>query len=426
MILFLILISSTTQGAVIQNDETRIIRIIRIEGIDRIEKELILSELLSREGERLSADNVEADRRHLNRLGIFRSVEISERIDAEGAVLTITVVPRGRYLPLVDMGSSDGNSFSLGGGIQSSDLFGGGLIFSGSARTGGENRLQIQLENPKFRSSLLDFQFSLQGINRFNDLDKFREGSVHTEFRLSRRLSENLHAGGLMGWVCLNSNRPDITLSRTRTDQIPELGFFLDYDDRNKMVIANKGWNNEIQVSRHGLSGISESAYWELTLDFRRYQPLTERHGLFLSALSRTRTGNIGQEVPVHQYFHLGGTNTVRGWHRDSGRGKNEFIGTAEYRYRVMEPKKVLTGRFGDSVFIGLELSLFADAGKAWGNSRGPGNDRFMSGYGIGLKLLMPFVNVIRLEFAFGEPGEGIFPCFAVTPKAEKQRERIR
>ena len=193
------------------------------------------------------------------------------------------------------MGSSDGNSFAFGGGIQSSDLFGRGLIFTGKARTGGENRLRIQLENPKLRSSLLDFQFSLQGIDRFNDLDRFEEGSVHTEFRLSRRLSENFHAGGLMGWFCLNSNLPDITLSKTRTDQIPELGFFLDYDDRDKITITNKGWNNEIQVSRHGMYGIGESAYWALTLDFRRYQPLAERHGLFLSALSRTRTGNVGQ-----------------------------------------------------------------------------------------------------------------------------------
>jgi len=163
-----------------------------------------------------------------------------------------------------------------------------------------------------------------------------------------------------------------------------------------------------------------------MTLDLRRYQPLADRHGLFLSALSRTRTGTVGQEVPIHQDFHLGGTNTVRGWNRDSGRGKNEFIGTVEYRYRVMEPRKILAGRFGDSVFIGFELALFGDVGKAWGNSEDSGSDRFLSGYGIGLRLLMPFVNVIRLDFAFGEPGEGVFPHFGVTPKAEKQRLRIR
>lgn len=420
------LFTSPIQGAEIINKENLIIRSIEIEGVDGTEKEFILSELLSREGELLSEENVEDDRRHLNRLGIFRSVEIFERIDDEGVILKVSVVPRARYLPLVDMGSSDGNSFAFGGGIQSSDLLGSGLIFTGKARTGGESRLQIQLENPKLRSSFLDFKFSLQGIDRFNDLDKFEEGSVNTEFRISRRLSENFHAGVLAGWFFLNSNLPEITLGNGRTDHIPELGLFLDYDNRDQLTTTRKGWNNEIQVSRHGMYGIGESAYWALTLDLRRYQPLAEKHVLFLSALSRTRTGNVGQEVPIHQNFHLGGTNTIRGWNRDSGRGKNECIGTAEYRYRVMEPKKILTGRFGDRVYIGFELALFADAGKAWGNSQDPGSDRFLAGYGLGLRLLMPFVNVIRFDFAFGESGEGIFPHFGVTPKAEKQRMRIR
>ncbi len=423
----LILFAQPIQGEILQKEESgRIIKAVRIEGAEEADRQLIFSELLSVEGAAVSEKNLEADRRHLNRLGIFRSVEISEKKEGEEVILNITVVPRARYLPLVDMGSSDENSFAIGGGIQSSNMLGSGLIFTGKARTGGESRLQLQLENPKLRSNSLDFKFSLQGIDRFNDLERFEEGSVNTELRISRRLSENFHAGGLMGWFFLHSNLTEITLDDGKTDNIPELGIFLDYDDRDQLTTTRKGWNNELQLSRHGMYGIGRSEYWALTLDLRRYQPLAERHVLFLSALARTRTGSVGTEVPVHQNFHLGGTNTVRGWNRDSGRGKNEFIGTAEYRYRVMEPKKILTGKFGDRVFIGFELALFADAGKAWGNPGDPGSDRVLSGYGLGLRLLMPFVNVIRLDFAFGEPGEGIFPHFGVTPKAEKQRMRIR
>ena len=83
-----------------------------------------------------------------------------------------------------------------------------------------------------------------------------------------------------------------------------------------------------------------------------------------------------------------------------------------------MEPKKILTGRFGDRVFIGFELALFADAGKAWGNKQDPGSDKFLSGYGLGLRLLMPFVNVIRLDFAFGESRGGSFFLFWSNTKS--------
>ena len=43
----------------------------------------------------------------------------------------------------------------------------------------------------------------------------------------------------------------------------------------------------------------------------------------------------------------------------------------------------------------------------------------------FGLKPLLPFVNVIRLDFAFGESGEGIFSHFGVIPEVEKQCQRI-
>ena len=84
--LFLILFTSPIQGAEIQNDENIIIRMIKLRVLIVPKNEFILSELLSREGEMLLCrKTVEADRRHLNRLGIFRSVEIkSESIDAEG------------------------------------------------------------------------------------------------------------------------------------------------------------------------------------------------------------------------------------------------------------------------------------------------------------------------------------------------------
>ena len=160
-------------------------------------------------------------------------------------------------------------------------------------------------------------------------------------------------------------------------------------------------------------------------MDFRRYQPLAKRQVIFLSALSRLRTWTAGLEIPFHQDFHLGGKNSVRGWNRDIANGKNESISTVEYRYRVVEPHKILKGKFGNRLFIGFEMALFADAGSVWGNSTGPDKGKFMTGYGIGLSLLMPFVNVIRLDFAMGESGEGIITHFGVTPKTEKQRQRI-
>lgn len=402
------------------------IRKITIEGIEGSGLELLRSELLSREGEMFSPGKLESDRRHLNRIGIFRNVTIQATVVEEGVDLHIEVEPRARYLPLIAMGGSDDNGFSAGGGIQSNDFLGSGLHFFGRARAGGETRAEIRLGTPWLRSEFLSYAFSFDGADRSNDLDRFEEGSIDTEFRLGRRLSENFRGGVLAGWFFLDSDRPEITLAEGRRDHIPRLGLYLDYDNRDQLSLPRRGWNNELLLSRQGFFGIGESDYWELTLDVRRYHPLGEKQTIFLSALSRIRTGTVGTEIPWHQDFHLGGTNTVRGWNRNSQYGKNEFISTVEYRYRLVEPKKILKGRFGDKLYLGLELALFTDIGKAWGRFSDSRGHELLAGGGIGIRILMPFVNVIRFDFALGESGEGVFTHFGVVPKVEKRRQRIR
>jgi hemolysin activation/secretion protein len=73
-----------------------------------------------------------------------------------------------------------------------------------------------------------------------------------------------------------------------------------------------------------------------------------------------------------------------------------------------VEPPKILKGKFGKRLFIGFELALFADAGSVWRNSAGPDNGEFMTGYGIGLRLLMPYVNVIRLDLLWENPEKAL------------------
>ena len=425
--LFIILGNPLSAEIKPESGDALIIQRIEIKGVPEEDQQLIRSEMLSRENSTLVIPDVEADRRHLNQIGLYRSVTIEIINEPEGAVLLVEVVPRARFLPVIAMGKSEGNSFSAGGGINALDFPRKRLMFSGKGRLGGEKRIELNLHNPGLRSEAIHFEYSFFGADRFNDFDQYQEKSIDSEIRLSRRLSENVWTGGMLGWFFLDSDIPGITLSKDNNDHIPRLGVYLKYDTRDLLSITRKGWYNEILLTRNGgMFGVGESRYWNMVMDFRRYQPVAPRHVIFLSLLSRLRTGEVGREIPLHQDFHIGGTNTVRGWNRDSANGKNELIGTAEYRYRVMEPRKLLKGWFGDGFHLGMELALFADSGKAWGNPAGYGKSDVLTGYGFGLRLLLPFVNVIRFDFAFGEPGEGILGHFGVVPKAEKQRWRIR
>ena len=152
--------------------------------------------------------------------------------------------------------------------------------------------------------------------------------------------------------------------------------------------------------------------------------PIINRHTLALFSLLTLRTGGVGDEIPLHQDFHIGGTNSVRGWELDSRRGKNQFLNTAEYRFTLVEPK--VLGLFGLTLDVGLQFAAFADLGIAWNQSDEFKKENFIGGYGFGLRFLVPFVNMFRFDFGFGEPGESFKVHIGAFAKPVAQRVRVR
>ena len=68
----------------------------------------------------------------------------------------------------------------------------------------------------------------------------------------------------------------------------------------------------------------------------------------------------------------------------------------------------------------------FGDLGAAWNDRDDPESSPALDGYGFGLRVLAPFVDLIRLEVAWGEPGRGAAAYFGVSLKAARQRQRVR
>ncbi len=120
----------------------------------------------------------------------------------------------------------------------------------------------------------------------------------------------------------------------------------------------------------------------------------------------------------------LGGGNSVRGWELGSRRGRNQLIGTAEYRYVAIPVRPFSVA--GINLYAGLQVAAFADLGLAWNDDLDRRAASAIDGYGVGLRLQVPFVDLIRIDVAWGEPGEGAFAYFGVGLKAARQRQRVR
>jgi outer membrane translocation and assembly module TamA len=74
---------------------------------------------------------------------------------------------------------------------------------------------------------------------------------------------------------------------------------------------------------------------------------------------------------------------------------------------------------------IGLELAAFIDTGLAWNTSNQFNTDHSRTGYGFGIRTLLPTVGEVRFDLAFSGEGDVTFN-FATWPKFVAQRQRLR
>ena len=155
----------------------------------------------------------------------------------------------------------------------------------------------------------------------------------------------------------------------------------------------------------------------------RRYLILGDRQTLALFSLLTFTSGKVGKDIAPWQVFGVGGTNSMRGWEIGARKGKNEFLNTLEYRQTLMNPRAYEI--LGYAVHLGIQIAPYVDFGSAWTSKR-DFQSNFIAGFGLGLRLLVPFSGIIRLDLGFGQKGAGIMIHLGSSEKAAMQRNRIR
>jgi hemolysin activation/secretion protein len=145
---------------------------------------------------------------------------------------------------------------------------------------------------------------------------------------------------------------------------------------------------------------------------------------LALFSLLTLTTGTLGQDVAVWQQFSVGGANSIRGWELGERSGKNQFLNTLEYRYNFLQPRPFRV--LGISLYLGAQLAAFADLGYVWNEASEFQPGKFLGGAGFGLRLIVPYVGLTRLDLAWGQPGMSVRLCVGSYEKPVRQRERVR
>jgi outer membrane protein insertion porin family len=400
----------------------KIVKEIRITGAESMREYIVRRELASTIGEPYTAANAAKDYERLDNLGIFSDIDLVAQEEDGVVVITIEVKETFRYLPVVSFSIDDENGISVGGGLKSVNLLGKGVSLSAVARFGGATSVEAILKNPWIAGNHFGYQFEYFHRDRRNELYKFDETADEFFLTLSSYLEESGRIGARYSLQHIQSNEPGRTISADHTDLVSTLGLFFGYDTRDLWSNPSNGWWNELAFEKVGLFG-DKIDFMRAHIDIRRFLGLRDRHVIAFFSLTSLSGGTVLEDIAMWQLYSLGGTNSIRGWELGSVTGKHQCINTLEYRYTLLEPRTL--SFFGINAYLGLQLAAFADAGSAWTDN----NDfrrNFIDGYGLGIRFIVPYVGLARLDFGFGQPSGKILVHFDVSDKPVRQRERVR
>lgn len=401
----------------------KIVREIRIRGLVETPESTVIRLLASKVGEPYTEETEDHDRRYLDRLGLFAAVQADPVVVGDEVFLTLSIRELPNFVPFPKLTISDTNGTSGGMGVRMANLLGRTLSLSGSFRLGGATHADVSLETPWRPPGEQSYGVHYDYRDRRDKHDIHRENSHELELRLGVNLHSDWMLSARGGYLSFGSDTPGITLSPTNRDHTPHLGAVLEYDHLDSASVPRNGWRGIFDVTQNGGFLGGDGDFVTAQFDLRRYQSLAHRHGLVLFTFASLQSGRVGGDLPVYRDFHIGGTNTVRGWESGARQGKNQFINTVEYRYDLLHPRLFRVRKY--SLYYGLQLAAFADLGTAW-NEGGDFTRNVIAGGGVGIRFLVPFLDVIRLDFGFGQAGAGIQPHLHIHEKAHYTRKRIR
>jgi hypothetical protein len=183
-------------------------------------------------------------------------------------------------------------------------------------------------------------------------------------------------------------------------------GGYAQLDYRDNAGGPRRGGYYLAQFSRYTDRELKRHDFDRLDVELQQYLPFfNERRVIALRARTTLTDTRAGQSVPFYMQPTLGGPDSLRGYRPFRFYGNNSLLLSAEYRYEV---------------FSGLDMSIFADAGKVTARRASVNFKDLESSVGFGFRFNVRNNVFMRVETAFSHEGFQVWlrfnPVFRVAP----------
>lgn len=385
-------------------------------GLRRTRPAVIARHLTFEKGSEISPEIIEENYQRLTATNFFKDVIFSTRPGSVRGKLFVVIEVRERLWPVVEFagGFTELDGWYLAPlGIHAYNLFGSGQsmgarIYLGD-RVGG---LNINYQHPDLFASGINFRLDLDGVGRdiihyFDGREVLHHhnlGVLRLSLAGSKGLGRYVSAGYRGGTV-----EPDSAAKFTANDSAfatfpsiiqKDLGpkkfasFWLSLhaDTRDNAIFPRTGFWGALSVEAADREFGGEMQFTRWIFDSRFFYgaaagPVAALH---------LKAAKTSDSTPYYERFYLGGANSLRGFAERSltpvGWGTEMLLGSFELRVPLSRQKLLPPP---------LSAALFIESGAIGTPEQAIHRESFYHTAGFGVRLKMPLVGVLRMDFAY-------------------------
>jgi len=403
--LFCMTAPSMSQVCVDSSMYGRIITRIEIRGNNKTKQSIILREMKLKQGSVLDSTRLEGDRKRIENLLVFNRVQVTGLSENNGIALVIQVSEQIYFVPfpVLFINDRDWSKVSWGAGFIHSNFLGRTEKLAGIFWTGYDPAVHLAYSNPwigKKYNLLTKIELFYARIKNKHYADQtVYEYQKGFKWDIGRRWGHHFYGQISLGYRLLDITEPDTV---TRTDRLPSAGVNVLYDRRDLVEFPLSGYYVNLHFKNTGFDN-SGPMYQRITFDCRSYLPVSRRSSLAFRGEATVSAGSM----PLYDRLYIGYSNRVRGHFSDVFEGDMLAMASAGYRFPLLDIRyfNITSLPQFHNMKFGIYGSVFFDYGAVWFKDRGFAQGEHVSGAGIGLNIILPYVHVMRIDLAWDEQG---------------------
>ncbi len=382
--------------------------VIEIAGNQVTKREIILREMQLRAGMTPTMKLLRADQMRVLRLNLFTRVELVLEQRNEQAVLRVNVTERWYIFPQPywRFKGDDPQKLIYGLRYLQDNFRGRNETLILDLYNGADKGFQFSHQNPWMRGTpelsrtVELFQITRESQQKSLQNPALEERHSHAGLRLGKRWTLDLFSEISFNLRLIQGEIPQQLSSGGLLDRVLETRVWTYYDARDLRTFPRRGFLLSAQYAQGWILN-GHRNYQRLFLDARGYIPYNK------AALAARMQWLPGWgDVPPYDWIYVTENAPIRSSHL-SDEGNSFYMASLETRLDIYSlryftwHRAPFFRRYFRDLGFGLSAEFFVDAGDAYFAGELPGWNSVMWGYGTGLLVILPYVDVLRMELSW-------------------------